>query len=256
MTTAHSGGGDIRRGLELLWGMREEPTRGPKRGLTLERIVAAAVSVADADGLEAVSMRRVATELGVGTMSLYRYVPGKSELLELMLDHVQAVAEQDEAEYRALPWRELLLRFGRGIWELYLRHPWLLQVNQARPLLGPNAMRGLNLSMAGLEGLGLTDQERLSVIVAIESYVSGSARNHVGGLEAARRTGVSDEEFWAAQGPFLSEAMRSGGFPALAKLDENTFDIPGERIFEFGLARLVDGIADCVEEASARRGRG
>lgn len=251
MTTAHSGSGDVRRGLELLWGVGEAPTRGPKRGLTLERIVETAVSVADAEGLDAVSMRRVATDLGVGTMSLYRYVPGKSELLELMLDHVQAVDEAEAAEQRAMPLRERLLRLGSGIWDLYVGHPWLLQVNQARPLLGPNAMAGLDLSMSGLEGLGLTDQQRLSVIVAVESYVSGSARNHVNALEAARRTGVSDEEFWAAQAPFLTEAMQSGGFPSLAELDEDTFDVAGDALFAFGLARLVDGIADFVETAGA-----
>lgn len=252
-TTAHSGSGDIRRGLELLWGTREAPARGPKRGLTLERIVETAVGVADTEGLAAVSMRRVATELGVGTMSLYRYVPGKSELLELMLDHVQAVGEETKSEHRALPWRELLLRIGRGIWDLYLGHPWLLQINQARPLLGPNAMTGLDLAMSGLEGLGLTDQERLSIIVALDGYVTGSARTHVNGLEAAKRTGVSDEEFWSAQGPFLSEAMLGGGFPALAKLGADTFDVPGEQIFEFGLARLVDGFTAFIEASTARQ---
>lgn len=251
MTTAHSGSGDIRRGLELLWGMREAPARGPKRGLTLDRIVETAVTVADAEGLDAVSMRRVATDLGVGTMSLYRYVPGKSELLELMLDHVQALAPEEERE-RSLPWRELLVRLGHGIWRLHLQHPWLLQVNQARPLLGPHAMAGFDLTMGGLEGLGLTDRERLSIIVAIDGYVSGSARSYLNGLEAAKRTGVSDEEFWAAQGPFLSEAIQSGRFPTLARLDEGTFDVGGDRLFEFGLARLIDGIADYVEAAGTR----
>ena len=87
-TTEHSGSGDVSRSLELLWGLGERPSRGPKPGLTLDRIVTAAVAVADAEGLGALSMRRVATDLGVGTMSLYRYVPGKAELLDLMLDKV------------------------------------------------------------------------------------------------------------------------------------------------------------------------
>ncbi|MGO4423231.1 TetR/AcrR family transcriptional regulator, partial [Streptomyces sp. MCAF7] len=89
-TTEHSGSGDISRSLELLWGTGERPSRGPKRGLTLERIVTAAIAVADAEGLAAVSMRRLSAELGTGTMSLYRYVPGKAELLDLMLDQVQS----------------------------------------------------------------------------------------------------------------------------------------------------------------------
>ena len=91
MTTdgsARSGSGDLSRSLELLWGTREPATRGPKAELSLERIVDAAVALADREGLGALSMRRVATELGVGTMSLYRHVPGKGELLDLMLDRV------------------------------------------------------------------------------------------------------------------------------------------------------------------------
>ncbi|WP_168711444.1 TetR/AcrR family transcriptional regulator C-terminal domain-containing protein [Streptomyces sp. RKND-216] len=105
--------------------------------------------------------------------------------------------------------------------------------------------------MRGLEGLSLTDQQRLSVIFAVESYVSGSARDHLNALEAARLTGVSDEEFWAAQAPFLTEAMQSGGFPSLAELDEDTFDVAGNDSFTFALARPADGIADFVETARA-----
>ncbi|MBK3547134.1 TetR/AcrR family transcriptional regulator, partial [Streptomyces sp. MBT60] len=92
-----TGSGDIARSLELLWGTGERPSRGPKPGLTLDRIVTAAVAVADAEGLAAVSMRRLSTELGTGTMSLYRYVPGKSELLDLMFDRVLGEPFADHA---------------------------------------------------------------------------------------------------------------------------------------------------------------
>jgi AcrR family transcriptional regulator len=253
MTTAHSGSGDIRRGLKLLWGMKEAPTRGPKPGLTLLRIVETAVHVADTEGLEAVSMRRVATDLGVGTMSLYRYVPGKSELLELMLDHVEKPGPHSTDLGPHDGWRTVMEAVGRGTWELHLAHPWLLQVNTARPLLGPNAMAGFDFAMAALEGTGLTDQERLGVIVGIDSFVRGSAHSYVNGKEAAKRTGISDSEFWTAQAPFLSDAMNSGAYPALAKLSAETFAIGGDRLFEFGLVRLLDGIGDYIDAVAQRR---
>lgn len=256
MTTAHSGSGsgsgDIQRGLELLWGMKEAPKRGPKPVLTLERIVATAIGIADTEGLDAVSMRRVASALSVGTMSLYRYVPGKTELLELMLDQVQGPPD-DAGARRHGDWRTVMESVGRGIWDMYVAHPWLLQVNQARPLLGPNGMAGLDLAMRGLEGLELTDQERLGLVVAVDGFVSGSARTYVNGLEAAKRTGISDEEYWAAQEPFLSKAMRSGDFPSLAELSAETFDAGGVELFEFGLRRLLDGFATFIDTAGGRR---
>jgi AcrR family transcriptional regulator len=255
MTTAESGSGDIERALALLWGVQEAPKRGPKPGLTLDGIVATAVGVADAEGLDAVSMRRVATELGVGTMSLYRYVPGKTELLELMLDHVQGPPpEAVPDDRRRLDWRTVMEVTGRGVWERYLAHPWLLQVNQARPLLGPNTMAGLDLALNALEGLGLTDRERMGLVVAMDGFVSGSARTYLQGLSAAKRTGVSDEEFWAAQEPFLTEAMRSGDFPSLAALHPDTFDVSGVELFELGLHRVLDGFAALIDAAATRDG--
>ncbi|AXK37123.1 TetR/AcrR family transcriptional regulator [Streptomyces armeniacus] len=253
MTTAHSGSGDLQRALDLLWGMKEAPKRGPKPGLTLERVVATAVDVADDEGLDAVSMRRVATELGVGTMSLYRYVPGKTELLELMLDHVQAFPpDVDADEFRRRGWRTVMETTGRGVWEMYLAHPWLLQVSQARPLLGPNGVAGLDVALSGLEGLRLTDRERMGVVVALDGFVSGSARTYLQGLEAAKRTGISDEEFWQAQGPYLDKAMRSGNFPSLARLSPETFDATGVELFEFGLQRILDGFAVLIDAAAER----
>ncbi|WP_018381555.1 TetR/AcrR family transcriptional regulator [Wenjunlia vitaminophila] len=243
MTTAHSGGGDISRSMELLWGLGERPTRGPKPGLTLERIVTAAVSVADAEGLAALSMRRVASELGVGTMSLYRYVPGKAELLDLMLDHVNGEGHPPRPE-RLFPadtdWRTVLERTALGMWELYHRHPWLLQVDQARPLLGPNATRGVEAVLAGIEGIGLTQPEMVAVLVTLDGFVSGVARTSVNATTAEQRTGVSNEDFWAAQVPVLEQVLTSEDYPTLSRISEEAWRSRG--YFEFGLARLLDGL--------------
>ncbi|MGW3571435.1 TetR/AcrR family transcriptional regulator [Streptomyces sp. NPDC000941] len=239
-TTEHSGSGDISRSLELLWGTGERPSRGPKPGLTLQRIVTAAVAVADAEGLAAVSMRRLSAELGTGTMSLYRYVPGKAELLDLMLDQVQSF--DPDAHTPDLGWRETLEMVARGFWQLYERHPWLLQVDQSRPILGPNAMAGLEFALRGLDGLGLTDRERVHVIVTVEGFATGVARTQLNSATAEKRTGVSDEEFWKAHAPAMEQALASGRFPMQAALDEDTFMGRGEDIFEFGLGSLLDGI--------------
>src|SRR5690606_21285153 len=122
--------------------------------------VEAAVEVADRDGIGALSMRRIATELGTGTMSLYRYVPGKAELLDLMLDRVQRPS-QNPADLGDGSWRSALEALGRATLALYRRHPWLLEVNQSRPVLGPSALDGLEKVFSRIRPMGLSDPELL-----------------------------------------------------------------------------------------------
>ena len=246
MTTAHSGSGDLHRSLELLWRGKEPTGSGPKPGLTLERIVAAAVALADREGLAALSMRKVAAELDVGTMSLYRYVPGKGELLDLMLDHVNRPSPTLQ-EHRGKDWRHTMELVARGTWQLYLDHPWLLQVNQFRPILGPNALAGFDFALAALDGLGLTGREKVAVILAIDHYVTGTARTYVLRRQVVQETGISDEEFWGAQASVLTEAIASGNYPEIAALPEDAFTIDGEEALEFGLHPLLDGLAAFIE---------
>jgi AcrR family transcriptional regulator len=247
--TEYSAGGDISASLSLLWHMGQRPTRGPKPGLTLDRIVEAAVRIADAEGLAAVSMRRVASELGVGTMSLYRYVPGKAELLDLMLDKVNECV--DDEVLAGLDWRAHLETCARAGWRLYLAHPWLLQVDQSRPLLGPNALTGLEQYLRGIGGIGFTDQERIIVVATIDGLITGIARTYVNALQAEQRSGLSDEEFWAAQAPVLTKAMGTGDYPTMASLAEDTFSFSHEQLFAFGLERLLDGLGAFVERRAA-----
>lgn len=241
MTTAHSGSTDVSRSIELLWQGKEPAGRGPKPGLTLTQIVVAAVELADREGLAALSMRRVAAALDVSPMSLYRYVPGKGELLDLMLDHVNGSPDELE-QHRGGGWRIVLELVARGTWELYLEHPWLLQVNQARPILGPNGLAGFDFALVSLDGLGLTGREKVAVILAVDHYVTGTARTYVLRDQAARDSGISDEEFWAAQEPILTEAMASGRYPAVAGLPDDAFTIDGTEALEFGLTPLLDGL--------------
>lgn len=243
-STETSGSGDINRTLELLWETGPRPSRGPKPGLSLDRIVEAAVQVADAEGLEAVTMRRVATELGTGTMTLYRYLPGKAELLDLMLDRVQ---RPDHDVSAADGWRTALEQVAHATLALYRRHPWLLHVNQARPILGPGAVESMEEMLTAIKPMGLTDVELISVIVLIDNFVVGAARTEVFHQEALRTTGMTDAEFWQAQLPMLERAMNSGRYPTMAGLEENAFDQDFDH-FGFGLRRILDGLADLVEE--------
>jgi AcrR family transcriptional regulator len=246
MGQEHSGGGDISRSLALMWGYDDKAAGGPgpRPRLTLEAIVDRAVAVADAEGLDAVSMRRVATELGVGTMSLYRYLPGKAELLDLMLERVSALDEDARLDD---DWREAMRAMGTGLWRLYTEHPWLPLVDQTRPLLGPNALRGFDLAVGALSGTGMRDQEKVAVIMMIDSFAQSVARSANGIAAAERLTGVSNEEFWKAQEPVLVAAMETGDYPHVAALDEDGFEMPGQQFFEFGLQRILDGIEVLVD---------
>jgi AcrR family transcriptional regulator len=249
-TTEHSGSGDLSRSMALLWGVKDRDKNGsgpgPKPGLTLERIVDTAIAIADAEGLAAVSMRRVATDLGVGTMSLYRYVPGKAELLDLMLDRVGGLQSAQPEEPVATTWRSALEQLARGMWRHYLSHPWLLHVDQARPVLGPNGLSGLDRALAGMEGVELSGRQKIHVITMIDAMVSGIARTHVNALQAEARTGVTDAEFWEAQQPAMERAMSSGCYPRVFALGEDAFSGTGEEMFEFALVRLLDGLDGCV----------
>ncbi|MEV0777244.1 TetR/AcrR family transcriptional regulator [Streptomyces sp. NPDC050433] len=258
-TTDSSGSGDVSRSLELLWGTGERATRGPKPGLTLDRIVTAAVEIADAEGLAAVSMRRLSTELGAGTMSLYRHVPGRAELVDLMLDRVQGdkarrprLSETGTAD--APPgWRKTVETAAREELALYQAHPWLLSVNQTRPVLGPGAVGGMESMLAGIKDMGLTSPELVSVIIMVSGYVSGVARTRVQSVEARTVTGLSDDEFWQAQEPILTAVMTSGRYPLMAALGEDAFG-PDFDHFEFGLQRLLDGLSVLVAQRAGPQG--
>lgn len=273
-TAAATAAEQVRRSMELLWGGAARSAPGPKPSLTLTRIIEAAITLADRDGIDGLSMRRVATELGVGTMSLYRYVPGKAELLALMLDRVEAPTADsalatdpalaaalapdpalatdpalapDPAVAAGRSWRETVDVAARGTYRLYLDHPWLLQVNWTRPVLGPNSVANMETYVRGLDGLGLSGQERIAIVTMVDAYVVGQARQRIQYEAVTVQSGLSDEEFWAQQFPYLEKAMTSGRYPAMAALDENTFGMGWEESFDFGLTRILDGIAVLVE---------
>lgn len=250
MTTEYSGTGDPARSLALLWRTREKASR--KGGdLSVERIVRAAIEVADAEGLAALSMRRVAERLGVGTMTLYTHVPGKGELLDVMLDTVYG--ETARPEQVPGGWRGRLAQIARENFALYLRHPWLLQVATTRPPLGPNLIAKYEYELRAVDGIGLTDLEMDAVVTLVTGYVHGAARPAVEADQATRHTGMTEQQWWHAHAPYLEKVLDPRRFPLAARVGTTAgeeYQAAGDpaRAFEFGLARLLDGVEVLVRD--------
>ncbi|HEX4814124.1 MAG TPA: TetR/AcrR family transcriptional regulator [Nonomuraea sp.] len=249
MTIEYPGKGDPARSLALLWRTSDRASRKGKPELSVDRIVRAAIDVADSEGLQALSMRRVAERLGVGTMSLYTYVPGKPELFDVMLDTVYG----ETARPADVPggWRGRLEQIARENRALYLRHPWLLQVAASRPVLGPNVTAKYDYELRAVDGIGLTDVEMDSVITLITGFVHGTARGAVESAQAESQTGMTDQQWWAAHAPFLSRIADAERYPTAVRVGTAAGEAMNaayspERAFEFGLRRVLDGIEALV----------
>ena len=233
--------------IEEAWGVRRRPRKGPKPGLDLERIVAAAVKVAAAEGIEAVSMSRVATELGSSAMSLYRYVAAKDELLALMVDAAfdepVAPAPADEG------WRAGMARWAWTYHDALRRHPWVLGVPISGPPVTPNQTAWMEDGLRALAGTGLAEGEKLSVILLVSGYVRNEAT--LSAQLAAAAGPIMPA--WSRQLTRLTDAER---FPALhAALASGVFDQdddPDDE-FTFGLERVLDGIEALVRRRGAAR---
>jgi AcrR family transcriptional regulator len=256
--TEYASRGDARRSMFLLWGKLELGRRGPKQALSVDEIVRAGVDLADAEGLEALSMRRVAKALGRSPMALYTYVPGKAELLDLMLDFV--LAEVAEGPSVAGGWRAAAEASARQGWAFYERHPWVLQVSGARALLGPHELDGYEAQVRIFDGLGLTGVDQTRVVAVLASFVRGAARAVADARAAERATGVSDDDWWEARSAMLDEVVGDRWperYPTLTRMEAEKAFLQADRspgdptpyveyeertVFEFGLQRLLDGI--------------
>lgn len=252
VTTDSGGDADPAGTIALLWGTRQLPRRGPRHALTTAGIVAAAVAIADADAdLTALSMRRVAESLGVGTMSLYTYVASRAELLEAMLDAVYAEVVAELEKIGPGDWRAGLRAVAAANWAMYLRHPWLLQIFTGRPPLGPNAIAKYDLELRVLDDVGLGDVEMDAAITLVQTHVEGIARRKVEAERVERRTGLTDRQWWEAAGPALAEVFDPTRFPVADRVGRATgethqaaYDLAHEYVF--GLDRLIDGLAALI----------
>jgi AcrR family transcriptional regulator len=210
--------------------------------LSLERIVAAAVVIADAEGLEGLSMRRVATELGAAPMSLYRHVADKDDLLLRMMDRTLREARLPDA---APPgWRPRLELAARTLWTAFRRHPWLAT---ALSLTRPQAIAGgLAYTEWVLEALhegGLTSTVAFDVHLTLFTFVRGTAVNLETEASAQAASGLTNEEWMVSQERRLREVTAGGGFPHFERLVSGDYDFDLDGLFERGLRYLLDGLA-------------
>ena len=206
--------------------------------------------LADAEGIDNVSMRRIAGRFGCGAMSLYRHVPGKAELLDLMLDTV--IGDEGLALLRADGWRARLEEYASISRRIYERHPWILQVESSvRPTLGPNSLDAYErlLEILSKSGLGIADvPAAASLLVA---YVHGSAVRRQVDTMLAEHSGVSDEEWWAGCQMFWEDYFTSDRYPTITNAHEaGAFEHP-EDDFGFGLRRVLDGIEALISRSAS-----
>ncbi|MEV0972755.1 TetR/AcrR family transcriptional regulator C-terminal domain-containing protein [Microtetraspora glauca] len=233
---------------------RRRPAADSDHELTRERVVRAAVEIADAEGLDALSMRGIAARLGVATMSPYRYVNSKDDLILLMADAV--FDEPEYPEEAPEEWRACLELWARMLWELYRRHPWLPDTSSlTRPVILPNQMRHSEWVLRVLDGLGLDAFTTFHMHVLVYSYVQGIATNLEREARSAAETGMSEQQWMDAQEPTFGALLGSGSYPTVARILEglgDDYDLHLDEFFEFGLQPLLDGLAVLIERERPR----
>jgi AcrR family transcriptional regulator len=209
-------------------------------GLDVDQIVKAAVTIADDEGLQAVTMRRVARELGrSAVMSLYRHVLNRDDVVELMIDAVigEALAELGPADTMRSFLREEALTRRRVL----LRHPWAVEASAGRAALGPNSLAYVERMLSAVEEFGVEADLAQSMVNAVDAYTTGFVSDQVARARAVERSGMAPEDILATIGPYMREAVESGKYPALARfMADHRHPTPDES-FEFGLDRLLDG---------------
>ena len=236
---------ELSRRLELLWGASPRAARGPRPALSIERIVRAAVAIADKEGLDAITMQRLAARVGVTTMALYRYVATKAELIDGM---IEAALGPPPAMNGPEPWRDRIATWARANIALYLRHPWLLTAIVSRPPFGPNQIAWFDAALRALADSGLRPDEMVSATTLVDDQVRGAAqfslamtnRDFVAGYGRALDRAIGDSRF-----PALSAAAAAGAFA-------NWGDDASWTPFDFGLERVLDGVESYLGTRRAR----
>lgn len=239
-----SGGGNRHAGAtRLLWGPQPKRARGPRPTLDLGSITRAGIELADAEGLPAVSMQRLAGLLGVTKMALYRYVPGKTELVALMVDAAIGPYPQEDEEQPG-DWRARLASWARELLAAFLSHPWALDATVGPRAVGPCELGWMERAVSALDGTPLSGAERLDATVLLAGHVRAIS-------EQARATGPVDSPEAEVSG-VLSELLQAHGerHPALAAALGAAADRPQDRdqAWEFGLERILDGLAVFMEQ--------
>ncbi|GAA1523363.1 AcrR family transcriptional regulator [Agromyces terreus] len=247
---------ELPRGVALAWGVAANPQRGPKRELSIERIVETAMEIADADGLEAVSMSRVATALGFTTMSLYRYVTSKDDLILLMQEAATDMPAPDESIERG--WREGVTAWVHGIRACYELHPWLVDIPVSGAPITPNALMVVDWFLREVRELPLSDGEKMSTLLMFTSYARATGAQErdlaraaaaagPGEITGERYLGTLTELVTPERFPHLAPLFLGGGYVETGGADPAQTPQTDDD-FAFGLHRMLDGIETYVAQ--------
>ncbi|MFQ6326572.1 TetR/AcrR family transcriptional regulator C-terminal domain-containing protein [Nocardia sp. CWNU-33] len=244
--------GDPVRTLELLWRVPGDQgaVRGPKQRSSVDAVVAAAIAIADADGIGALTMRAVANRLGRTPMATYTYVPGKAELIDLMLDTVYG--EMSRTDLTDLPWRDRVTTIAAENRALLARHPWVAYLPTTRPPLGPGLAAKYDHELRAFDGLGLGDVEMDAALTFVLGFVTSVARIAIDTARAAADSAMTDLEWWARAAPVLAQVFNSDRYPLAARIGAaagraHDAAYSADHAYEFGLTRVLDGLATLIE---------
>jgi AcrR family transcriptional regulator len=225
---------------DLLWGTRQPARRGPKPSLSLERIVAEAIALADAEGLANLSMQHLAQRLGCAKMALYRYVPGKAELVALMLD---AGLGDPPSAPPAESWRAVLRLWATTIFGRYHAHPWAIEASAGPRPTGPHELAWMETALAALAGTGLTGPERLDAVVLLNGHVRSLVQVTSGG---------EDLETEIARQVAAAVSAHPDRYPqVLAAFAGSPQPVGRDNALDFGIDRILDGLAALIGTRSA-----
>ncbi len=220
---------------------RPEPRR---RAPGVDQYVAAALAIADAEGLAAVSMRRVASDLGSGTATFYRYITSRDELVELMVDAAQG---EDPLPELTGDWRTDLAAVAHTLRATLLRHPWLAGELAGRPSLGPNSLRRSESALRAAVALTPDITQAAQALSAVHAYVLGSVATQQAARHAEQRTGLTEEQWQLSVGPYINEVIAAGEHPMLARRVLEAEELDPDDEFAFGLDCVLDGLAARLE---------
>jgi AcrR family transcriptional regulator len=243
---ARTGSGDPARTLQLLWrDPNAVPRRGPRQQLNHDQVVATATGVADTEGLPAVTMRRVAALLGVVPMTLYTYVPGKAELLDLMLD--AAYAAMPRTDTAGQPWRNRLTMVAAENKALYDAHPWVAAISTISPPLGPGMIAKYEHELSAFDDLGMDDVTIDACLTYLLAFVESCARAAEAARATRRDTAMNDQQWWTVNAPLLARVLDTDAYPRATRIGAAAGAAHGstyhpDHAYEFGLRRLLDGI--------------
>jgi AcrR family transcriptional regulator len=237
----------------LIWARPERAAKGPAPSRSRRQIAAAAVALADAEGMEVVSMRKVAAALEIGAASLYGYIDSKDELYDLMVDWVEG--EDGPPPSLSGDWRPDLSGLAHRIRGSILRHPWMASVAAGRPSFGPNSLAWTEHGLAAMDDLEISIDEKLIASEILQAFARGFATRELAEQQALQRGGLTADEWARAVAPYIESVVSSGKYPRFGRVVSDA-DLPHsenrqELLFTMGLERVLDGLFPKPEQTAA-----